>query len=161
MTHVTTTNYKTLTIVHNLQIATAQTNSSHSIISSLVVAWYRLLPMEIPLLTPDHQLWMLTHDWLSTCDSRLTFFSGKLLLAFASIWHSIAINYCWLSPLHSFLVSVPVGTHDQIFVPSKTVYEFENEASFSMRGGGWSFWVGAIFVIVIWLTSHPQLIQKH
>jgi hypothetical protein len=33
-------------------------------------------------------------------------------------------NCCWASPAQSFLVSGPVGTHDQIYVRSKNVYVF-------------------------------------
>jgi hypothetical protein len=40
-----------------------------------------------------------------------------------------------VSPAQSFLVSGPVGTHDLIYVRSKTVYVFVNGVSFSTRGG--------------------------
>jgi hypothetical protein len=42
-------------------------------------------------------------------------------------------NCCWPSPAQSFFVSGPVGTHDQIFVSSKTIYAFGN------GGGGLLF----------------------
>jgi hypothetical protein len=35
---------------------------------------------------------------------------------------SIAVNCCWPSPALLFLVLGPVGTHDQIFVRSETIY---------------------------------------
>jgi hypothetical protein len=44
-------------------------------------------------------------------------------------------NHCWPSPAQSFLVSGPVGIHDQICVHSKTVYVFGNGVSSSMAWG--------------------------
>jgi hypothetical protein len=41
---------------------------------------------------------------------------------------------CWSSPAQSFLVSSPVGTHDLIYLSSKTVYVFGNGVFPSTRG---------------------------
>jgi hypothetical protein len=40
-------------------------------------------------------------------------------------------NFYWPSPAQSFLVSDPFGTHDLIYVCSKTVFALENEFSFN------------------------------
>jgi hypothetical protein len=44
-------------------------------------------------------------------------------------------NCCWPSPAQPFLVSNPVGTHGQIFIPSKVVNVFGNGVTSSTRGG--------------------------
>jgi hypothetical protein len=49
---------------------------------------------------------------------------------------SRAIICCWPSPAQSILVSGPVGTHDHIFVPSKTTCVFWNRAFSLTREGG-------------------------
>lgn len=45
------------------------------------------------------------------------------------------VNCCWLSPAESFLVSGPVGTHDQIFISSKTVCVWKCGLLFDNRRG--------------------------
>jgi hypothetical protein len=44
-----------------------------------------------------------------------------------------AVIRCWHSSALSFSVSGPVGTHDHVFVRSKTAYVFWNVTSISMR----------------------------
>jgi hypothetical protein len=48
---------------------------------------------------------------------------------------SSPVNCYWPSPAESFLVSSPAGTHDLIYVRSKTVYEYVNGAQPSTRRG--------------------------
>jgi hypothetical protein len=45
-----------------------------------------------------------------------------------------AVIFWWTSPAQSFFVSGPVGTHDHLFIRSKTTYVIWNVASSSKRG---------------------------
>jgi hypothetical protein len=74
-----------------------------------------------------------------TCDAWTTAINKKLWeepIAYFSC-HSIAVNCCRSSPAQSFLASGPVGTNDNIFVRSKTIYVFGDGASSWTTG-----WVG-------------------
>jgi hypothetical protein len=68
---------------------------------------------------------------------RLLGDNSPFLLPVLTIWnialHGISVNYCWPSPTLVFMVSGAVGTHGQIFVPSKTTDMFENGVLFEAR----------------------------
>jgi hypothetical protein len=46
---------------------------------------------------------------------------------------SRAVIHCWPSPAQFFFVSGSIGSHDHIFVHSKTTYMFGNGACSSTR----------------------------
>jgi hypothetical protein len=46
---------------------------------------------------------------------------------------SSPVNCCWPSPAQSFLVSSPIGTHDLIYVRSKTLFRIEEGFEFLSR----------------------------
>jgi hypothetical protein len=57
------------------------------------------------------------------------------LLSVSVCFQSSPVYCSWPSPAYLFLVSGFVGTHDQIFVRSKTVYIFRNGVFSSTKGG--------------------------
>jgi hypothetical protein len=123
---VNTNNYNSLTNLNTLQITTAHIKSSQYAMSSLVIAWYCLLAVEIPVLlcswlTSDCDCLFLTHNW--STESTASYSSSSVA------YISVAMGKC--SPSHCLAMDISSGSsalalRHQVTVTRTAKYERES-----------------------------------
>lgn len=98
----------------------------------------KLLSLDCSTIETEQELFLLTADGRRCVEGKLSTMenfkhNGQALFTRVSTYTS-PVNCWWSSPAKSFLILDLVGTYNQYFVRSKTVYIFENWAPSSTTG---------------------------